>query len=68
MCWKEYKVGAEYDGQQHLTSRNDYVNDVRVARVLQRLGWRVQHVIKEDRPAEIVAEARTALRSRGWRP
>jgi hypothetical protein len=68
MCWKEFKVGAEYDGQQHLTSRNDYVNDVRVARVLQRLGWRVQHVIKEDRPAEIVAEARTALRSRGWRP
>ena len=68
MCWKEFKVGAEYDGQQHLTSRHDYVNDVRVARVLQRLGWRVQHVIKEDRPAEIVAEARTAMRSRGWRP
>lgn len=68
MCWEEFKVAAEYDGQQHLTSRNDHVNDVRVARVLQRLGWRVQHVIKEDRPAEIVAEARTALRSRGWLP
>lgn len=68
MCWKEFKVGAEYDGQQHLTSRTDYVNDVRVARVLRRLNWHVIHVIKEDRPAEIVAEARATLRSRGWQP
>lgn len=67
MCWDEFKVGAEYDGQQHLTRRADYVNDVLVDRKLRRLGWHVLHVIKEDRPREIIAEARAALLSRGWR-
>ncbi|MEE6164878.1 MULTISPECIES: hypothetical protein [unclassified Mycolicibacterium] len=66
MCWEEFKVGAEYDGEQHLTSRSQYALDVRVNRVLQRLGWHVIHVIKEDDGQDIVDQARTALRSRGW--
>jgi hypothetical protein len=66
MCWEEFKVGAEYDGQQHLTSRAQYALDVRVTRVLLRLRWHVIHVIKEDHPADIVDEVRTALLSRGW--
>jgi hypothetical protein len=68
MCWEEFKVGAEYDGEQHLTSRKKYVNDVHVARVLHRLGWHVLHVIKEDRAEDIVRQARAALVSRGWAP
>ncbi|UUO03393.1 hypothetical protein M4D79_10335 [Mycolicibacterium novocastrense] len=68
MCWEGFKVGAEYDGEQHLTSRRQYVLDVRVNRVLQRLGWHVIHVIKEDCGADIVEQARDALLSRGWRP
>lgn len=68
MCWEQYKVGAEYDGEQHLTSRGQYVLDVQVNRVLQRLNWNVIHVIKEDRGEDAVHEARTALLSRGWRP
>ncbi len=68
MCWEDFKVGAEYDGEQHLTSRRQYVLDVQVNRVLQRLGWHVIHVIKEDRAADIVMQARNALLSRGWRP
>ncbi|KUI07994.1 hypothetical protein AU190_01805 [Mycolicibacterium acapulense] len=68
MCWEDFKVGAEYDGEQHLTSRRQYVLDVQVNRVLQRLGWHVIHVIKEDRAADIVVQARNALLSRGWRP
>lgn len=68
MCWEEFKVGAEYDGEQHLTSRQQYVLDVRVNRVLQRLGWHVTHVIKEDRGADIVEQVRNALLSQGWRP
>ena len=68
MCWEEFKVGAEYDGEQHLTSRHQYTLDVRVNRVLRRLGWHVIHVIKEDYGEDIVDEARTALLSRGWRP
>lgn len=66
MCWAAFKVGAEYDGEQHLTSRPQYVLDVRVNRVLQRLDWHVIHVIKEDRGDDIVEQARTALLSRGW--
>jgi hypothetical protein len=68
MCWEQFKVGAEYDGEQHLTSRHQYVLDVRVNRVLQRLGWHVVHVIKEDSGADIVAQVRAALLSRGWQP
>lgn len=68
MCWEEFKVGAEYDGEQHLNSRRQYVLDVQVNRSLQRLGWHVIHVIKEDRGADIVEQARAALLSRGWRP
>lgn len=68
MCWRSFKVGAEYDGEQHLSSRKKYVNDVHVARVLQRLGWHILHVIKEDRSEDIVHQARTALLSRGWSP
>ncbi|QRY45857.1 hypothetical protein JVX93_02825 [Mycolicibacterium boenickei] len=68
ICWEEFKVGAEYDGEQHLKNRRQYVLDVVVNRALQRLGWHVLHVIKEDRAEEILAEARTALLSRGWQP
>lgn len=68
MCWQQYKVGAEYDGEQHLNSRRQYVLDVQVNRALQRLRWHVIHVIKEDRAAGIVEQARTALLSRGWCP
>lgn len=68
MCWKQFKVGAEYDGAQHLTSRRQYVLDVQVNRVLQRLGWHVIHVIKEDRGQDIVAQVYAALVSRGWQP
>ncbi|MCV7281194.1 hypothetical protein H7J88_16255 [Mycolicibacterium flavescens] len=68
MVWEDFKVGAEYDGEQHLTSRRQYVLDVQVRRTLQRLRWHVVHVIKEDAKADIIAQARDALLSRGWRP
>jgi very-short-patch-repair endonuclease len=68
MVWEEFKVGAEYDGAQHLTDRYQYSRDVWAGRELQRMNWRVIHVIKEDAAADIVDAARTALLSRGWRP
>jgi hypothetical protein len=66
MVWEQFKVGAEYDGQQHLTEREQYAKDVWVNRELQRLNWDVMHVIKEDRGADLVAHARATLLSRGW--
>jgi very-short-patch-repair endonuclease len=60
-------VAAEYDGDQHRTSRDRYVKDLRALAQLASMGWIVIRVIKEDQPDEIVQRARVALASRGWR-
>lgn len=66
MVWENYKVGAEYDGEQHLSDRNVYARDVWVGRELQRVQWHLIRAVKEDRGDEIVAHARAALLARGW--
>lgn len=66
MVWEEYKVAAEYDGELHLTDRTVYARDVWVGRELQRLGWRLIRVVKEDRGDGIVAHAKAALLAGGW--
>jgi hypothetical protein len=68
MGWEEFMVVSEYDGDQHRTNRDQYTKDIRSLRKARSLGWIVDQVIKEDRPAEIVERARTALMSRGWKP
>jgi hypothetical protein len=68
MGWEDYMVGAEYDGDQHRTSRSQYVKDQRVWPKLARLGWHVVRAIKEDRDADLVRHAWDAMVSRGWRP
>ena len=68
MGWEEFMVVSEYDGDQHRTNRGQYTKDIRSLRRARELGWIVDQVIKEDRPAEIVARARKALVSRGWQP
>jgi len=68
MCWEEFMVGAEYDGDQHRTSRKQYAKDVQVKRKLARLGWNVTYVIKEDHRDDIVKSAWDAMVARGWRP
>ncbi|MGH3645242.1 MAG: hypothetical protein ACRDUX_40225 [Mycobacterium sp.] len=67
LCWEDYRVGAEYDGDQHRTDRLQYAKDVKVKRKLASMQWNVTYVIKEDRPDEIVASVRNALLARGWR-
>jgi hypothetical protein len=67
MGWKRFKVAAEYDGDQHRTSRRQYVRDLRRLKQLEELGWIVIRVIVEDRPADIVRRVREALRRRGYR-
>lgn len=68
MGWERFMVAAEYDGDQHRTSRSQYVKDIRVLPMLERMGWRIIRVIKEDRDDEIVEQACSALVSRGWTP
>jgi hypothetical protein len=67
MGWEEFKVAAEYDGDQHRTDRRRYVWDQRRSRMVARLGWDAVRVIKEDRPQEVIARVEEALRARGWR-
>jgi hypothetical protein len=68
MGWEDFKVVSEYDGDQHRTDRPQYVKDMRVIPKIERLGFIVERVIKEDRPAAILRRAWDAMISRGWRP
>ncbi|MGH3678694.1 MAG: hypothetical protein ACRDU5_23725 [Mycobacterium sp.] len=68
MGWEDFKVAAEYDGDQHRTDRKQYVKDIRVMPKLERMGWKVIRVIKEDHAEDVVERIRTALVSRGWKP
>jgi hypothetical protein len=67
MGWERFKVAAEYDGDQHRTSRRQYVWDRRRLKLLEGLGWIVIRVIAEDRPVDVVRSVREALQSRGYR-
>jgi hypothetical protein len=62
MGWEDIRVAVEYDGDQHRSSRAQYVKDIRRLEMLeQRYGWIVVRVIAEDRPDDIirrVAQAR----------
>lgn len=68
MGWEEFKVAAEYDGDQHRTDRAQYVRDIGRLRKLDRMGWIVIRVIAEDRPDGIVNRVYDALVRRGYCP
>ena len=67
MGWEQFKIAAEYDGDQHRTDRGQYVKDIRRIQKLQSNGWIVVRVIAEDRPDDVIARVRKALASRGLR-
>lgn len=67
MGWEQFKVAAEYDGDQHRTNRRQYVRDLRRLQELAELGWIVIRVIAEDRPDQVVRHVSEALRRRGFR-
>jgi hypothetical protein len=64
MGWEEPMVAIEYDGDQHRTDRRQYVKDIRRAEMVDRLGWHVIKVIREDRPNVVIQRARYALARR----
>jgi hypothetical protein len=66
MGWEEFKVAAEYDGDQHRADRGQYVRDQRRQRKLPQLGWLNVRVIAEDREPDVIERVFRALRSRGW--
>jgi hypothetical protein len=68
MGWEHPMVALEYDGDHHRADRAQYVKDIRRAETLERLGWHVIRVIKEDRPRDIVERVSRALERRGYTP
>lgn len=61
MGWEDIKVAVEYDGDQHRSSRAQYVKDIRRLEMLeQRYGWIVVRVIAEDRPEDIICRVAQA--------
>ncbi|MBO0681079.1 hypothetical protein JRC04_26730 [Mycolicibacterium sp. S2-37] len=65
MGWRELQLAVEYDGDQHRTSRPQYVKDMRRLERIARHGWEVIRVIAEDRPAAVLARIREAYIRRG---
>jgi very-short-patch-repair endonuclease len=61
MGWEDFKVAAEYDGEQHRRDRWQYTWDIRRREALERLGWIVIRVVVGDRHADIVSRVRAAL-------
>lgn len=66
MGWEDFLVAIEYDGGQHQTDRYQYLKDLRVLPQVERMGWLVLRIIKEDSDAEILVRAYRALIARGW--
>ncbi len=69
MGWEKYKVGVEYDGNQHWETPEARANDIRRSEALRAAGWtliRVSSAMMAE-PEAIVARARAALRAAGRR-
>ncbi len=65
MGWRDIGLAVEYDGDQHRTDRRQYVRDQRRLPRVEKHGWEVIRVIKEDRPAAVIACVREAFLRRG---
>lgn len=68
MGWEQFRVAAEYDGDQHRSDRRQYVRDIRRGETVDRCGWTVVRVVAEDRRHDILDRVHLALRRRGYRP
>jgi hypothetical protein len=68
MGWPEWKVGVEYDGEQHWTNSAIRAKDIDTQAELEELSWRIIRVSAEMvryRPNTIVERTRVALRDAG---
>ena len=68
MGYEEFKVGIEYDGEQHWTDPQQRNHDIERQVKLTEQGWiiiRVSADMLRDRPWLIVRRAKEALRARG---
>lgn len=60
MGWQHIKLAVEYDGDQHRTSRRQYVIDAERQEYLARVGWTHIKVLSEHRSADVIRRVRQA--------
>ncbi|MCF6388286.1 DUF559 domain-containing protein [Mycobacterium sp. MBM] len=68
MGYDEFKVGVEYDGEQHWTDAAQHARDIDRLADLSALGWRIVRVSAEIlrcRPQVVIARTCQALRAAG---
>jgi hypothetical protein len=66
MGWPKWKVGVEYDGEQHWSDPAIRAKDIDQQAELEALGWRTIRVSSEIlryRPYSVVERTRAALRA-----
>lgn len=68
MGWEDLKIGVEYDGDHHRTSRSQWAKDIGRLEMLERNGWIVLRVVAENHPTEILHRVRLAFARRGAAP
>lgn len=71
LLWREYRVILEYDGEQHRTDHRQFARDVDRLNDLTTGDWRVLRINRSHdarRRRETLAQVRTTLLARGWRP
>lgn len=68
MGWEQWRVGVEYDGEQHWTDPRIRTKDIDRQAELERRGWRIIRVsagLLRDRPDVVVERVRHALLAAG---
>lgn len=60
MGWEDIKLAVEYDGDQHRTSRPQFVKDAERLEFIARLGWTHIRVLAEHRGDDVIRRVRQA--------
>lgn len=64
MGWDHLRIGLEYDGEQHLNERRQYVRDIGRYEMLSAQGWMIIRVVKEHSRGYILRRVRDAIAAR----
>jgi very-short-patch-repair endonuclease len=68
LCYPALKLIIEYDGRRHAEDSEQWLHDLKRREALDRMGWRVIVVTKQDyyeAPEEVLRRVRDALVQRG---
>lgn len=70
LCYPSIRLIVEYDGRQHVETRESWESDLKRREELDEADWRILVVTSAGiykNPAETVVRVHQALRKRGWR-